>query len=185
MAQRILILGPPGAGKGTQAALLSDVLGIPHISTGEMLRSAVAEGTDLGRQVESILASGELVSDTLVVAIVNERLLQQDTQRGYLLDGFPRTIGQAEALKKSSDEAVGVVLALSVDIDAVVKRLLKRAAEEGRVDDNEETIRRRLEIYEAVTAPLIDFYGPSVLTVDAMGSIDDVLARIMSALKGC
>jgi len=183
MAQRILILGPPGAGKGTQAALLSDALGIPHISTGEMLRSAVAEGTELGRQVESILASGELVSDDLVVAIVNERLLRQDTQLGYLLDGFPRTIGQAEALKELSDSAVGIVLVLDVDLEAVAQRLLKRAEDEGRADDNEETIRRRLEIYEADTAPLIDFYGSTVLTVDGMGSVDDVLVRIMRALE--
>ncbi len=182
MARRILLLGPPGAGKGTQAALLANALHVPHISTGEMLRAAVAAGTELGKQAESIMTAGELVSDRLMVAMVDERLADDDARCGYLLDGFPRTIGQAQALNDSVIDAIGTVVLLNVDTEEVVQRLLKRAAEEGRADDNEETIRRRLEVYNADTAPLVDFYGNAVLAIDGMGSIDDILSRIMIAL---
>jgi len=182
MARRILLLGPPGAGKGTQAALIANALHVPHISTGEMLRAAVAAGTDLGKQVESIMAAGELVSDRLVVAIVDERLLEEDARCGYLLDGFPRTLGQAEALNDSVVDAIGTVVVLDVDTEEVVRRLLKRAEEEGRADDNEETIRRRLEVYEADTAPLVAFYGAAVVAVDGTGTVDEVLSRIMITL---
>lgn len=182
MARRILLLGPPGAGKGTQATLLANALHVPHISTGEMLRSAVAAGTELGRKAESIMAAGELVSDDLVVAIVDERLSEEDARCGYLLDGFPRTIGQAEALNDSVIDAIGTVILLEADTDEVVQRLLKRAEDEGRADDNEETIRRRLEVYDADTSPLVGFYGDAVLTIDGMGTVDEVLSRIMIAL---
>ena len=182
MARRILLLGPPGAGKGTQATLIANALHVPHISTGDMLRSAVADGTGLGKQVESIMAAGELVSDELVVAIVDERLSKDDARCGYLLDGFPRTIGQAEALNDSVIDAIGTVVLLDVDTEEVVQRLLKRAEEEGRADDNEETIRRRLQVFEADTSPLVDFYGDAVLTIDGMGAVDEVLSRIMIAL---
>ena len=182
MARRILLLGPPGAGKGTQATLLANALHVPHISTGEMLRSAVAAGTELGRKAESIMAAGELVSDDLVVAIVDERLSEEDARCGYLLDGFPRTIGQAEALNDSVIDAIGTVILLDADTDEVVQRLLKRAEDEGRADDNEETIRRRLEVYAADTSPLVGFYGDAVLTIDGMGTVDEVLSRIMIAL---
>ena len=182
MARRILLLGPPGAGKGTQATLLANALHVPHISTGEMLRSAVTAGTELGRKAESIMAAGELVSDDLVVAIVDERLSEEDARCGYLLDGFPRTIGQAEALNDSVIDAIGTVILLDADTDEVVQRLLKRAEDEGRADDNEETIRRRLEVYEADTSPLVGFYGDAVLTINGMGTVDEVLSRIMIAL---
>ena len=182
MARRILLLGPPGAGKGTQAALIANALHVPHVSTGDMLRAAVAEGSDLGSQVESVMAAGELVSDSLVVAIVDERLSKEDARCGYLLDGFPRTLGQAEALNDLVIDAIGTVVVLDVASEVVVQRLLKRAEEEGRSDDNEETIRRRLEVYEADTSPLVDFYGAAVLTVDGVGAVDDVLSRIMIAL---
>jgi adenylate kinase len=182
MARRILLLGPPGAGKGTQATLLANALHVPHISTGDMLRSAVADGTELGKRVESIMAAGELVSDDLVVAIVDERLSKEDARCGYLLDGFPRTIGQAEALNDSVVDAIGTVVLLDVPTDEVVQRLLKRAEEEGRSDDNEETIRRRLEVYNADTAPLVDFYGDVVLTINGMGTVDEILSRIMVSL---
>lgn len=182
MARRILLLGPPGAGKGTQATLIASALHVPHISTGDMLRSAVADGTELGKQVETIMAAGELVSDELVVAIVDERLSRDDARCGYLLDGFPRTIGQAEALNDSVIDAIGTVVLLDVDTEVVVQRLLKRAEEEGRADDNEGTIRRRLQVFEADTAPLVDFYGDAVLTIDGVGAVDDVLSRIMIAL---
>jgi len=182
MARRILLLGPPGAGKGTQATLLANALHVPHVSTGEMLRSAVAAGTDLGKQADSIMAAGELVSDGIMVAMVDERLSLEDARCGYLLDGFPRTLGQAEALNDSLVDAIGTVVKLDVGTDEVVQRLLKRAAEEGRADDNEETIRRRLEVYEADTAPLVNFYGEAVVTVDGTGTVDEVLSRIMITL---
>ncbi len=182
MARRILFLGPPGAGKGTQATMLAKALHIPHISTGAMLRRAVADQSDLGKQVESVMAAGDLVSDELVVAIVDERLDQDDAHCGYLLDGFPRTIAQAEALNDAVINAIGTVVLLEADADELVVRLLKRADEQGRVDDNEATIRRRLEVYEHETAPLVGYYGDAVIRVDGMGSIDDVFARIMLGL---
>lgn len=182
MARRILLLGPPGAGKGTQATLLANALHVPHISTGDMLRSAVSDGSGLGKQVESIMASGELVSDDLVVAIVDERLSKEDARCGYLLDGFPRTIGQAEALNDSVVDAIGTVILLDVATEEIIRRLLKRADEEGRSDDNEETVRRRLEVYEADTAPLVDFYSDSVLTINGTGTVDEILSRIMISL---
>jgi adenylate kinase len=128
------------------------------------------------------MAAGELVSDELVVAIVDERLSKEDARCGYLLDGFPRTIGQAEALNDSVIDAIGTVVLLDVDIEEAVQRLLRRAEEEARADDNEETIRRRLQVFEADTAPLVDFYGDAVLTIDGMGAVDEVLSRIMIAL---
>jgi adenylate kinase len=182
MARRILLLGPPGAGKGTQAALIANALHVPHISTGDILRAAVADGTGLGNQVESVMATGELVSDALVVAIVDERLSKADARCGYLLDGFPRTLGQAEALNDSVVDAIGTVVLLDVSSEEIVQRLLNRAEEEGRSDDNEETIRRRLEVYEADTSPLVGFYGDAVLGVDGMGTVDEILSRIMIAL---
>ena len=182
MARRILFLGPPGAGKGTQAAMIAKALHIPHISTGEMLRDAVSRGTDLGREVEGVMAAGDLVSDDLVVAIVDERLSQADAKCGYLLDGFPRNIAQAEALNDAVINAIGTVVLLEADADELVNRLLKRAAQEGRADDNEDTIRRRLEVYDAETAPLVEFYGNAVHRIDGIGEIDDVFSRIMLAL---
>lgn len=182
MARRILLLGPPGAGKGTQAILICNTLHVPHISTGDMLRDAVASGTDLGQQVESVMAAGELVSDQLVVAMVDERLSASDARCGYLLDGFPRTVAQAEALNDSVVNAIGTVVLLEVESDEVVDRMTRRASEEGRSDDKEETIRRRLDVYESETAPLVDFYGDAVLRVDGMGTVDEVFSRIMLGL---
>ena len=182
MARRILFLGPPGAGKGTQAAMLASALKVPHISTGAMLRDAVEAGTDLGREVAGIMEAGDLVSDDLVVAIVDERLAQDDARCGYLLDGFPRNAAQANALDEAVADAIGTVVLLDVDTDELVGRLLARAEQEGRADDNEETIRRRLEVYHAETAPLVDFYGDMVLPIDGVGSIDEVFSRIALAL---
>ena len=182
MARRILFLGPPGAGKGTQAAMLARALKVPHISTGAMLRDAVEAGTDLGKRVEGIMAAGELVSDDLVVAIVDQRLATDDARCGYLLDGFPRNVAQAKALNDAVVNAIGTVVLLEVDTDELVGRLMRRAAEEGRADDNEETIRRRLEVYRAETEPLVDHYSSSVIRVDGMGAIDEVFSRIVLAL---
>jgi len=182
MARRILFLGPPGAGKGTQAGMLANALQVPHISTGDMLRSAVTMGNDLGNAVESVMAAGDLVSDELVVAIVDQRLDEDDARCGYLLDGFPRNIVQALALERTVKDAIGTVILLDVGTDELVARLLKRAAEQGRADDNEQTIRRRLEVYEAETTPLVDHYGDAVISVRGAGSVNDVFGRIALAL---
>ena len=188
-ASRMILLGPPGAGKGTQAAALIDRLGIPHVSTGDMLRAAVKAETPVGLKAKAIMDAGELVSDEVVIGIAEERLSEDDAKKGFLLDGFPRTMAQAEALEGLLSK-LGVeldcCLALTVNNDAVVERLLKRAEIEGRADDNEETIRERMREYDNKTAPLLDFYtGRGLLTeVDGMGTIDEVGERIKQALKG-
>ncbi len=183
MGRRILFLGPPGAGKGTQAELLAKVLGVPHISTGQMLREAIAEGTELGRQVEKVVASGALVSDDLVLALVVERLGRDDAQCGYLLDGYPRNVAQAAALADAmGDGAIEVALLLDVDNDELVARLLKRAADQGRADDTEDVIRHRLDVYLSETMPLIDHYGDAVINVNGAGGIEEIFARIVLAL---
>lgn len=187
MGRRILFLGPPGAGKGTQAKMLAKALGVPHISTGDMLRQAVADETELGLRAKSIMASGELVPDDLVVAMVAERLGAVDARCGYLLDGFPRNVSQGEALSaEMSDDALELALLLEVPEDELVTRLLKRAADEGREDDDEAVIRRRLEVYREETEPLADFYpsaGVPVVRVDGVGSLDEVFARLAGALS--
>ncbi len=181
MGRRLLLLGPPGAGKGTQAKLLSTALGIPHVSTGDMLRAAVAEGSELGARVKAVMDAGELVSDDLMIEVVEDRLTQDDAGCGYLLDGFPRTIPQAEALANGSLDAV---VSIDVDDEEVVARLLRRAEEEGRADDTEDVVRRRLEVYREQTAPLVDYYEERGMLrkVDGVGSVDDVLARCVRAL---
>lgn len=183
MGRRILFLGPPGAGKGTQAVRLASALGIPHISTGAMLREAAAEGTELGKKAESIMAAGDLVPDDLVVALVEERLSRDDATCGYLLDGFPRNLAQAEALNDAlGNDAVEVAMLLEVEEDEIVDRLTKRASDEGRADDNEDTVRRRFEVYREETEPLIDAYGDKVVSVSGEGTIDEVFAGIVGAL---
>jgi len=186
MGRRLLFLGPPGAGKGTQAAMLAKAIGIPHISTGAMLRDNVAQGTDMGKQAQAIMAAGDLVPDDLVVAMVKDRLSQDDASCGFLLDGFPRNVVQAAAL----DAAVGsgaleLALLLEADEEELVQRLLKRAQDEGREDDNEETIRNRQQVYRDETEPLVGYYpdnGVTVVAVDGMGAINEVFARLVSAL---
>ena len=183
MGRQLLFLGPPGAGKGTQAKLLATALGIPHISTGDMLRSAVAAGTDLGRRAESIMAAGDLVPDDLVVALVEERLAEADALCGYLLDGFPRNVEQARALDDAvGDDAIELALLLDVPEDELVDRLLKRAQAEGRADDTEATIRRRLVVYREETEPLVAHYGARVLPVNGVGTIEEIFARMTLAL---
>ena len=186
MGRRLLFLGPPGAGKGTQAAMLARALGVAHVSTGDMLRQAVAEGTALGKRAESIMAAGDLVPDDLVVAMVAERLAKRDAECGYLLDGFPRNVPQAEALSAAlGDGALEMVLLLDVDEEELVRRLLGRAAQQGRTDDNEETIRRRLDVYRRETEPLADYYprqGVAVVEVHGDGAIDEVFARVVRKL---
>ena len=187
-AKRILLLGAPGAGKGTQAARIIESLQIPHISTGDMLRAAVAEGTEVGLKAKAVMDAGQLVSDEIVIAIAEERLGQPDAKQGFILDGFPRTLAQAEA-PDSPLHKLGTplecCLAVTVDSEAVVQRLLKRAEIEGRADDNEETIRERMRVYEEQTAPLLDHYRKAgvLVEVDGMGSVDEVFARVEEALS--
>lgn len=186
-ATRIVLLGPPGAGKGTQAVKIAESLGIPHVSTGDMLRAAVKAGTPVGRKAKAIMDAGELVSDEIVIGIAEERLSEDDAKKGFLLDGFPRTLAQAHALESMLGRlgsALDVCLALEVDTEAVVQRLLKRAEIEGRADDNEETIRERMRVYAEETAPLIDFYRERDLleTVSGMGTVEEVQERIRAAL---
>jgi len=187
-ARRIVLLGPPGVGKGTQAALLVDELGIPHISTGDMLREAVRAGTPIGKKAKAVMDSGALVGDEIVIGIAEERLGQPDAAAGFILDGFPRTSAQAEALDDLLDRLgsdIECCLALTAETEAVVQRLLKRAEIEGRADDNEETIRERMRVYDAQTAPLIDYYrGRGLLVeVSGMGTIEDVSKSVMAALE--
>jgi adenylate kinase len=181
MGRRLLILGPPGAGKGTQAAMLCRAVGIPHMSTGEMLRDHVARGTDLGRRADEIMAAGDLVPDEIVIAMVRERLDESDAACGFLLDGFPRTAPQAEALDEAlSERPLEAVVNIEVDEEELVSRMLAR----GRADDTEETVRNRFVVYREQTLPLIEHYDRQGLirTVDGMGTIDEVFARICRAL---
>lgn len=179
----LILTGPPGAGKGTQAQRLVERCRIPQISTGDMLRAAVASGSELGRKVKAILDAGELVSDQIVIELVRDRLGQADAKRGFILDGFPRTSGQAEALDRLLREAgrdpVRVVC-LEVAEDELIRRILSRG--EGRADDNEETVRKRLDVYRRDTQPMLDHYGDAVIRLDGIGSMDEIAARIEGAL---
>ena len=185
---RIVLLGAPGSGKGTQAALLAEELGLPHISTGELLRSAVKAGTELGLQAKVVMDRGELVSDEIMLGLIEERLSQPDVAGGFILDGYPRNIVQAEALDVLLDrleQPVDEALQIDVDVDMVVARIAKRAAEQGRSDDTEETARKRMEVYAAQTAPVVDYYGnKGVLSrVLGDGSIEEVFQRIKGVLQ--
>lgn len=187
-ARRFLLLGPPGAGKGTQAERLVKSLEIPQISTGDMLRAAVKAGTPVGREAKGYMDRGDLVPDAVVIGVAEERLRQPDALKGFILDGFPRTAAQAEALDRML-ATLGVSLercvALHVDENELVQRLLKRAEIEGRADDNEASIRTRMRVYREQTQPLIDYYrARGVLReLDGLGSVDAVAARIEGALE--
>jgi adenylate kinase len=186
-ATRIVLLGAPGAGKGTQAARLVERLEVPHISTGDMLRAAVKAGTEVGKKAKAVMDSGQLVSDEIVIAIAQERLSQDDARKGFILDGFPRTRAQAEALDGMLGELgtpLECCVAITVDKDEVVQRLVKRARIEGRADDNEETIRERMNVYTKQTAPLLTYYSDAglLVEVDGMGGMDEVTTRILEAL---
>ena len=184
---RLLLVGPPGAGKGTQAAILAETYGIPAISTGDIFRSNVVNGTPLGLQVKAIMEAGEYVPDDLTNEIVAARLAETDARAGFLLDGYPRTLDQVNELDRilSIDHAgVDAVALLEAETDEVVARLLKRAIEQGRVDDTEEVIRHRMDVYAEQTSPIIAVYDKRdlVVRVNALGAVDEVTARIVDAL---
>ncbi|NBU85535.1 MAG: adenylate kinase [Actinobacteria bacterium] len=183
---RLLIMGPPGAGKGTQAAKIAETFAIAHISTGDLFRANLTEGTALGLEAKRYMDAGEYVPDSVTNDMVRDRLSHTDAQAGFLLDGYPRTVAQVTELDEMlGDETLDRVLVLTADTDEVVGRLLNRAIKQGRSDDTEEVIRRRLEVYEEQTAPLIDLYSSRgiLVTVDGLGSIDEVAARIHSVLN--
>ena len=216
---RIILLGPPGAGKGTQAAFIKEHWHIPQISTGDMLRAAVKAGTPLGIEAKSVMDAGQLVSDNLIINLVKERLAENDCANGYLFDGFPRTIPQADALK-DAQVAVDFVLEIDVPAEEIIKRISGRRVHEasGRVyhveyhppkvegkddetgdaliqrdDDKEETVRKRLDVYQAQTRPLVDYYGnwansgdvaaPKYRKISGVGSLEEIRARILDVLK--
>ena len=187
MSARMVLLGPPGAGKGTQAARIAERLGIPAISTGDIFRANVAGATELGTQAKAYMDKGEYVPDSITNAMVADRIAQADCANGFLLDGYPRTtaqVGELDSMLKAAGLALDVVVEITADAEAVVARLLKRAGEQGRADDTEPVIRRRLEVYAESTAPLADLYAERdlLVQVDGMGEIDAVTSRIMEAL---
>jgi len=181
---KVVFLGPPGAGKGTQAVRIAEKYNVPHISTGDILRAAVKEGTELGKLAKEYMDKGELVPDDVIIGIIRERLSQSDVrERGFILDGFPRTLPQAEALDKMLAELnmpLDKVVYLNVDDEEIVKRLLAR----GRADDTEEVIRNRLEVYRKQTAPLIDYYSGRGILVEicGVGEIDEITKKIEESL---
>ncbi len=216
---RIILLGPPGAGKGTQANFIKEHYSIPQISTGDMLRAAVKAGTPLGIEAKKVMDAGQLVSDGLIINLVKERLTENDCANGYLFDGFPRTIPQADALK-DAQVPVDFVLEIDVPAEEIIKRISGRRVHEasGRVyrieynppkvagkddvtgedlvqrdDDKEDTVRKRLDVYQAQTRPLVDYYGnwaktgdataPKYRKISGVGSVDEIRGRILDALK--
>jgi adenylate kinase len=184
----VLLLGPQGSGKGTQAKLISEAYGVPHIATGDILRAAMTAGTELGRKVKPIYDSGHLVPDDLMIGIIRERLAEDDTDSGFILDGFPRTLAQAEALDgmlREIAKELTVVFVLQLPEPAAIARLMKRAQLEGRVDDTPEAIHKRLELYRRETEPLVEWYRTrsNVVTVHAERSVEEVFSEIQQALE--
>jgi adenylate kinase len=184
----ILLLGPQGAGKGTQGKLIASEYGIPHVATGDMLRAAMADGSELGRQVKPVYDSGGLVPDDLMIALIRERLGEEDAREGFLLDGFPRTMAQAEALEEMLREIgrdLDVVLEFQVPDEVGRERMLKRAAEEGRTDDTPEAIDERLRLYHEETKPLIEYYRSRGNLVGIHGDrpVNEVFSEIQQTLE--
>ncbi len=184
---RLLIIGPQGSGKGTQGARIAERLGIPTVSTGDVFRANVKDGTDLGLKVKAIIDAGDLVPDELTSEIVRDRLSQQDAAHGFLLDGYPRNltqVGHLDGFLEQRGEPLTAVVELSVPRDESIARLSRRAAEQGRADDNEESIAKRLSIYESETAPILDVYRERGIVdeIDGVGSLDEITERITAAL---
>ncbi|MBP2333547.1 adenylate kinase [Corynebacterium freneyi] len=178
---RLVLLGPPGAGKGTQAAILSEKLGVPHISTGDLFRANIGEGTPLGLEAKSYMDAGNLVPDDVTVRMVESRLAEDDAKAGFLLDGFPRTVPQADELErilKGLGLKLDGVVQFDVSEDVVVERMLAR----GRADDTEEVIRNRMQVYARETAPLLDHYSDMVIRIKAEASVEEINAATMAEL---
>ena len=185
---RLILMGPPGAGKGTQAKVVAEHFGVPAISTGDIFRANVAGKTDLGREAQRYMDAGEYVPDEVTNAMVRDRISSPDAEPGFLLDGYPRTLAQVDELDGMLDELgerLDAAVSLAADPDELVHRLMKRAEVEGRADDTEEVIRRRQEIYNEQTAPLIEVYQErgQLVEVDGIGEVDTVTQRIFDALE--
>jgi adenylate kinase len=188
---RLVLLGPPGAGKGTQAGQLNKVWSIPHVATGDIFRANVREGTELGRRAKQYMDRGDLVPDEVVIAMVMDRITEPDCADGFILDGFPRTVAQAEALDRRlrrpsvPQEPLDAALNFEITEEELFRRLVTRAEKEHRSDDAEEIVRHRLEVYHANTKPLVDYYERQgvLVVVDGMGSIDEVNRRIRDSLE--
>lgn len=185
---RIVLLGPPGSGKGTQAALLRDQLGVAHISTGVLLREAVEQQTELGKKAKSFMDAGNLVPDDLMLGLIEERLGRPDVARGFILDGYPRNLAQAEALDSVLErigQPVDVAVSVTVNEGEIVDRLSKRAVEEGRSDDTRDVIRNRLRVYGEQTAPVAGHYAErdQLKEVDGMGSVEEVNQRMKETVQ--
>lgn len=185
---RLVLLGAPGSGKGTQATRLKTALGVPHISTGDMLRAAVAAGTAMGRKAKAVMDAGQLVSDDILLGMLEERLAQDDAKAGFILDGYPRNLAQADALDHllaKLGQPLDAVVKLEVSNEVIVGRCEIRFKAEGRADDNPDTVRKRLAIYAEQTAPVADFYASrgKLQVVDGVGELDEVTARIKHALQ--
>ena len=186
---RLVLLGAPGSGKGTQATRLKEFLDVPHVSTGELLRAAVAAGTPLGLQAKGVMEAGGLVSDDVVLGMLEERLLMPDTRNGFILDGYPRNLVQANALTvllAKLNQPVDIAVQLDVDTEILVERLAGRAKDEGRADDSPNAVRKRLGVYQSQTAPVVDFYRNlgKLAHLNGVGSLDEVFTRITEALAG-
>ena len=184
---RLVLLGAPGSGKGTQAARLKEHLQVPHISTGDLLRAEVAAGSPLGLQAREVMARGELVSDDILLGMLKDRFSRDDTRAGFILDGYPRNLAQAAALDELLAELgqkFDAAVQLTVDNELIVERLAGRAKAEGRADDNPESVRKRLEVYDQQTAPVIEFYRQhgQLTIVDGVGGLDEVFTRIIEAI---
>lgn len=186
---RLVLLGAPGSGKGTQATRLTEYLNVPHISTGELLRAAVKAETPLGLQAKSVMEAGGLVSDDVVLGMLEDRLLKSDTSNGFILDGYPRNLAQANALAvllSKLKQPVDIAVQLDVDTEILVSRLAGRAQAEGRADDSPDAVRKRLGVYQTQTAPVVDFYRNQgkLAHLNGVGSLDEVFTRITEALAG-
>jgi adenylate kinase len=184
---RLVLLGAPGSGKGTQAARLKEHLQVPHISTGDLLRAEVAAGTPLGLQAREVMARGDLVSDEILLGMLEDRFSRDDTRGGFILDGYPRNLAQADAmdaLLTRIGQPMDYAVQLDVPVELLVERIAGRAAAEGRADDSPESVRTRLKVYDSQTAPVIEFYRAhgQLTVVDGVGSLDEVFTRIVEAI---
>ena len=184
---RLVLLGAPGSGKGTQAARLKQHLQVPHISTGDLLRAEVAAGSPLGLQAKEVMARGDLVSDEILLGMLEDRFSRDDTKGGFILDGYPRNLAQADALDAllgRIGQPMDYAVQLEVPVDLLVERIAGRAQAEGRADDSPESVRKRLQVYDTQTAPVIEFYRQhgQLTVVDGVGSLDEVFTRIVEAI---